>query len=240
MSIIKEILTHTAHRPFNLPCGQWKYYQEWNNTVFLHWQIPVEAVRELVPPELDIDCYNGSCYVSLVGFTMQNIRPRYLPSISFISDFNEINLRTYVVYNGKSGVYFLNIEAAKSISVFIAKHLSGLPYEKAVMARTETTFTSRNNKKGFYFDASFDIKEMILNKTALDKWLTERYCLYLKQDGKVFCYDIHHQEWSLRTININLLSLNYRIGSFKLSGQLPDLANYSGGVKVLSWQKLET
>src|SRR3978361_939257 len=121
MTDISNILSTTSHRPFELPIGKWKYYQEWNNTLFLHWAIPFDILRKHVPEGLNIDSYNGKYYISLVAFTMQKIRPKYLPSVSFISDFHEINLRTYVDSGSKKGVYFLNIEAEKYLSVFVAK-----------------------------------------------------------------------------------------------------------------------
>ena len=43
---------------------------------------------------------------------MEQIRPRYLPAVSLVSDFHEINLRTYIDNDERKGVYFLNIEAA--------------------------------------------------------------------------------------------------------------------------------
>jgi uncharacterized protein len=237
MPTVSEILKTTAHRPFKLPVGPWRYYQEWNNAIFFHWQVPFELLRELVPHKLELDSFNGQFYVSLVAFTMQKIRPRYLPSISFVSEFNEINLRTYVNYNGKQGVFFLNIEAAKFLSVLLAKWLSGLPYEKAVMKRTDKSFISKNTNKYFYFDVSFDVEEPIVSKEKIDKWLTERYCLYLAKGNDIFCYDIQHKEWPLRRIAVRSLNFKYKVGKIDLFGQPPFLAQYSDRVSVLAWDR---
>lgn len=177
MTEILNILTDTLHRPFEIPSGQWKYYQEWNKALFLHWEVPFEVLRRCVPDYLNIDKFGGRCYVSLVAFTMQNIRPRYLPSLSYISDFHEINLRTYIDQDNKKGVYFLNIEAEKYISAFIAKSLSGLPYEKSHIQRTDKKYKSSNVIKNFFLDAEFVIKKELVQKSNLDSWLTERYCL---------------------------------------------------------------
>jgi uncharacterized protein len=236
---INEILSTIGHRPFALPTGQWKYYQEWNNVLFFHWTIPVDILQKCVPEKYIIDTFNGKCYVSVVAFTMQKIRPRYLPSISLISDFNEINLRTYIENNSKKGVYFLNIESGKLISNFIARSLSGLPYEKADIKRTKKKYTSTNLKKGIYLDAEFEIKDEIEHKTELDKWLTERYCLYFDKGNRYYRYDIHHKEWKLKKIEIRQLKLNYRISDMNLSGRQPTLTHYSDGVKVLAWKRHE-
>jgi uncharacterized protein len=238
MTSISTILKDTSHRPWELPAGKWQYYQEWNNALFFHWAIPFDILRNYVPEKLELDTFNGQAYVSLVAFTMQKIRPRNLPSIACISDFNEINLRTYINNNHKKGVYFLNIEAEKSLSAFIAKQVSGLPYEKSTIKRTATKYNSSNLKKGFFLDTEFEIKEELQNKTELDKWLTERYCLYLAKDDKIYRYDIHHQEWELKDAEIKRLNLRYKKGSMDLINQ-PDLVHYSDGVKVLAWKRQE-
>lgn len=234
---IDDILTDISHRPFSLPGGEWKYYQEWNDALFFHWTILFEVLRKCVPEKFNIDKFDGNCYVSLVAFTMQKIRPRHLPAISFISDFDEINLRTYIDNDNKKGVYFLNIEAEKLTSTFIAKSISGLPYKKSNIQRTGKKNKSTNSKQGFYFDTEFEVKQDLEHKTELDKWLTERYCLYLDNNNQFYRYDIHHKEWSLKTIEIKSLNLNYKVGDMNLSDKQPSLTHYSDGVKVVAWRR---
>lgn len=236
MTDIQELISDIAHRPFPIPGEQWAYYQEWNNALFLHWAIPLEIVRKCVPDKLNIDTYDGTCYVSLVAFSMEKIRPRYLPSIQFISDFAEINIRTYINMDGRKGVYFLNIESEKSLSAFVARIVSGLSYEKANINRTGQKFISTNVKKNFRLDAEFEIQSTIEHKTALDQWLTERYSLYLDIGHEFYRYDIHHKEWELKKIRLNKLNLKYQIGDIKLTEQ-PNLSHYSNGVKVIAWKR---
>ncbi|RYZ53870.1 MAG: DUF2071 domain-containing protein [Sphingobacteriales bacterium] len=235
MTDIPNILSKISHRPFELPVGEWRYYQEWNNALFLHWVVPFNILREHVPENLQLDGFAGKYYVSLVAFTMQKIRPHYLPSLKFVSDFDEINLRTYVESGNRKGVYFLSIEAGKHLSAFVAKQLSGLNYEKSVIVRSGKQYKSENAAKRFFLDAEFEVEEKLLDKSILDKWLTERYCLYLQVKGETFRYDIHHKEWELRNVTIGNLQLEYRIGEYTLSSKHPDLFHYSDGVKVLAW-----
>ncbi|MDY3339557.1 DUF2071 domain-containing protein [Riemerella anatipestifer] len=237
MNITDLILNDTSHRPFKIPSGNWIYYQEWNRALFLHWIIPFELLRELVPSNLNIDTFDGKCYISLVAFTMEKIRPRFLPSIKCISNFDEINLRTYVDNNNKKGVYFLNIEAGKTLSVFIAKAISGLPYEKAKINRMDKFYKSENPQKGFNLNAEFEVEEEIIYKTELDKWLTERYCLYLNKDKNLYRYNIHHQEWQIKNVSIKNLDVNYKVGNINLNNQPPNLTHYSEGIKVMAWKR---
>jgi uncharacterized protein len=237
MTDISSILSEISHRPFELPTRPWKYYQEWNNALFLHWEIPFDTLRKYVPARLHIDSYDGKYYISLVAFTMQKIRPKNLPAVKFISDFHEINLRTYIDNDNRKGVYFLNIEAEKHLSAFIAKKLSGLPYEKAIIKRTRNTYNSKNSVKKFSLDAEFEVKQRLLNKSDLDKWLTERYCLYVDTNRSLFRYDIHHKEWELKNVVIKKLDLSYQVGDISIKGKQPGFIHYSDGVKVIAWRK---
>ncbi|MGQ3013406.1 MAG: YqjF family protein [Flavobacteriales bacterium] len=238
MASPKEILEAQAHRPWPLPAGRWSYYQEWNRVLFLHWKVAPELLQPHLPAGLPADLYEGQAWVSLVAFTMEHIRPRLLPAFSFISDFHEINLRTYVTHKNKPGVYFLNIEAGKALSAQVSRALSGLPYEKSeIVRKTDATrhiHRSVFQRKGFYLNADLQLRGTQESRTALDSWLTERYCLYQEQNGRLYSYDIHHAEWPLRRIEISDIQLDYHIGA--LHFQYPaDLVHYSDGVQVLAW-----
>lgn len=231
------LLKLTKHRSEALPLHRWKYYQEWNRVLFLHWAVPLAELRKLVPEELVIDTYEGVAYVSLVAFSMEKVRPRLLPSVHFLSNFDEINVRTYINQSGKQGVYFLNIEAANRLVSLVAKSLSGLPYEAANLSLGAGKFEARNKKKNFNLSVDFEVDcGRPIQKSPLDHWLTERYCLFLQEGSKNFCYDVHHIEWPLCTVHIKQLELHYRFGSLMFDTP-PDLVHYSPGVQVLAWPK---
>lgn len=230
-----EILDNgSPYRSWNIPEEDWSYYQEWNRSIFMHWEVPYDDLRSLVPSGLELDTFEGRCWVSIVAFTMEKIRPAYLPSFSPISNFDEINVRTYVKKKGKSGVYFLNIEAGKYLSTFLSKMLSGLPYEKSQISRGDNFYTSYNPNKGFKLDLDYQIGPRISKKTPLMIWLTERYSLFLENDKEIYWYEIQHSEWDLNEVFIENLEIYYSIGNL-IFNDMPDLYQYSPGVKVLAW-----
>ncbi|WP_430613118.1 YqjF family protein [Flavobacterium sp. JP2137] len=237
---IKKILTQVDHRPWALPTTPWVYYQEWNEVCFMHWKVDSEALEKLLPPGVALDLFEGEAWVSLVPFTMERIRPSFLPAFAPISNFHEINLRTYVVKDGKPGVYFLNIESAKWLSTLLAKKLSGLPYENASISRktdgNQQLYSSLNTLKGFRISARFTTSARKTAKSPLEIWLTERYCLYVDQGAKLYCYDIHHLEWELEEVTLQQLTIDYQIGGIALQ-QPPHHLNYSKGIRVVAWDK---
>ena len=75
-------------------------YQNWRDLLFLHWPVPVEVLRPLVPAPLSIDTYDGVAYVGLVPFWMIGVRPNWAPTRSAFR-FLETNVRTYTHLDGR-------------------------------------------------------------------------------------------------------------------------------------------
>lgn len=212
------------------------YYQEWNDVVFLHWRVDHEELRKLVPKDLQIEKYNGESWVSLVAFTMEKVRLRNLPSFPSVSNFHEINFRTYVKFKGKQGVYFLSMECGSKISCLVAKVLSGLPYRYSRIIRNKGLCSSVNVKSKDKLYLKYEVGNQLTHKSGIDKWLTERYALFQDKDKAINEFNIHHVEWPLNKIKVSDLRLDYP----KFNGLLnhsPEITHYSPGVKVIAWDK---
>lgn len=121
-----------------------------------------------MPSDLQIDTMDGQAWVSVVAFTMEKIRPAHLPPFSPISNFHEINIRTYDSYNGTPGVYFLSIEGGKRSSCFIARSLSHLPYRYSAMMRREGSFQSRNTPYSEELRVDYSVGDKCAEKSPLD------------------------------------------------------------------------
>jgi uncharacterized protein YqjF (DUF2071 family) len=233
---IREILNTTDHRPWAIPTENWRFYQEWNNAIFLHWQVDLSELEKFVPKELEIDLYEGKPWVSVVAFTMEKIRPKYLPSFGPISTFDEINIRTYIKSKNKTGVYFLSIEGGTSLSCKIAKGMSELPYRFSKIKRSQNKFKSYNSEFNDQLDLEFSVGKVVAQKTGLDKWLTERYALFQDSEKSINEFDIHHLEWPINELTLTKIKVNYPRFE-KLLKNEPNEMQYSKGVKVIAWGK---
>ncbi|MCP9768542.1 DUF2071 domain-containing protein [Lacihabitans sp. LS3-19] len=233
---INEILNSTEHRNWVKPKESWRFYQEWNEAVFFHWKVEVDILQKYIPNGLEIDLFEGQAWVSLVVFKMEKIRPKGFPAFSPISNFDEINIRTYVKSGNKTGVYFLSIEASSRISCFIARKISELPYRFSNIKRSFGKIHSVNNTFEESLKIEYQLSENVNEKSDLDKWLTERYALFQDADLKINSFDIHHLEWPLKAIEVSYFKLNYNRFE-NLIGNTPDKIQYSKGVKVLAWGK---
>lgn len=238
MKKVTHLLSELKDSRSDLNPDKWNYYQEWNNSVFLHFEIPYELLIDLIPNDLELDSFNGKYYVSLVAFTMNELYPKNLFPLGYISNFHEINIRTYVNKDNKSGVFFINIEAEKILSSFIAKILSKLPYTKSQIKRKLKNYKSLHNKKKLALDISYDIHDGQITKNDLDIWLLERYCLFYEKKSDIFRYDIYHKPWSIQSLDLISLKIKYSFGNVKLSSDNLIGYHYSKGVEVLSWPRI--
>ena len=231
---IREVLEQIAHRPWKMPDGSWKYYQEWNHALFLHWKVKPQLLKSWLPPPLELDLFEDYAWISIVIFRMERIRPRGVPSFSPVSNFGEINIRTYVKYKGKQGVYFLSIEASKRLSSFIARKVSELPYRYSKMKYGESNCRSVNTEYQDELSFSFKVGDSIIQRSPLDIWLTERYALFQDARSGINAFDIHHVQWPLHSAFVTDFRLKYQRYNDLLKGG-PDLLHYSPGVQVLAW-----
>jgi len=235
---INELLKASDHRPWPIPQTPWKFYQEWNQVVFLHWEVEPSLLKEFLPRNLEIALIDGKAWVSIVAFTMENIRPRNLFPFPPVSTFYELNVRTYVKRNGKLGVYFLSMEGGKRLSCYLAKKISGLPYRYSNMKRTPNRFSSSNDLHSDQFQVSYIPGKKIIDKSPLDRWLTERYAVFQDVKGDVVDYNVHHAEWEVHDLDVSDLTVDYPRFQHLLIGN-PVRLHYSPGVRVVSWGKNE-
>jgi uncharacterized protein YqjF (DUF2071 family) len=158
---------------------------------------------------------------------MEGIRHRHSPSFKPVSDFYEINIRTYVTNDDMAGVFFLNMEAAKRFSSWIAKTVSGLPYYYEAMQNAEGYFKSKGISYKYKTGKDFERNE-------LANWLTERYAVYHEKNGQFYRYQVHHGMWPLKEVALSELDITYPMLKEKFNWQ-PTLFHYSPGVQVLAW-----
>lgn len=219
--------------------------QEWHHLLFAHWPVAAEVVRALVPKQFELDLWQGQAYVGVVPFQIRNLRPRSIPCVPVLSHFAEINVRTYVTYGGIPGVWFFSLDAANLSAVIGARFLYALPYYHADFAIRRdgyaTTYRSRRKQrpKPAEFEATYKPVSPVMEwkppEQTLERFLSERYCLYAISGGHVYRTPIHHLPWPLQlaeaTVRVNTIAspLGLRFD------QVPPLLHYSESLDVLVW-----
>ena len=113
-------------RTWPAPGSPWVMKQTWSSLLFAHWRVPGDYMRDLVPEQLEIDTFDGSAWIAVVPFLMTGIRFRYLPPIPPTHQTLELNVRTYVRYGGRPGVYFFSLDAERRLIVEAARRFFSL------------------------------------------------------------------------------------------------------------------
>src|SRR5690606_26374179 len=142
-----------------------------------------------IPEKIELDTFNNMAWVSLVAFEVKNMRLRNLPSLPYVSNFLEINLRTYVIKDGKPGIYMFSIETDKFIEVLLTRIFIGLPYRKSKIKRTRKKLVSKNKILNQRLNVKIGTNRPLTEKTHLDLWLTERHALYDISANKICRFD---------------------------------------------------
>lgn len=191
----------------------------WRELLFAHWVVDPATVRPLIPAGLQLDLFQGRCYVGAVPFLMENVTPRLVPPLPGLHAFPELNLRTYVTAGGKPGVWFFSLDAGQKLAVRVARRFFHLPYFDAkfeiALTGGEISYTSVRTHKGAAeakFSAEYRPIGPVYHSAAgtLDAWLTDRYCLYASDRvGAIYRGEIDHGPWPLQkaeaTVHVNTL-----------------------------------
>ena len=132
------------------PDGSPILHQRWNNLLFMHWPIDADMLRPLIPDALEIDTFQGSAWIGITPFHLEELRPPLLPAVPGLSEFNECNVRTYVVHNGVPGIWFFSLDASKLLPALAARIFFMLPYYKASIRFVEgdELFSYRVKREG--------------------------------------------------------------------------------------------
>jgi uncharacterized protein len=207
---VHPLLRSVAHRPWPLPCGSWVMKQTWHDLLFAHWPLPPEVLRAVVPLQLTLDVFDGHSWLGVVPFHMSGIRARGLPPIPGLSRFPELNVRTYVTYGGKAGVYFFSLDAAHRPAVRAARRFYHLPYFFAEMSSREQQrrihYRSRRPQSSAEFRGQYSATSEVRSPEpgSIEHFLTERYCLYTTHRNRVYRCEIHHPPWPLQDAEAEL------------------------------------
>src|SRR5438270_5050495 len=103
------------------PAGTPVMHQNWENLLFLHWAVDPDEIRPLVPAELELDLFADRAWIGVTPFRMTGVRLHSLPEVPGLNTFLELNVRTYVHHDGKSGIYFFSLDASKILPTIAAR-----------------------------------------------------------------------------------------------------------------------
>ncbi len=205
------VLQNVSHRPWPLPTSPWGWSQTWSDLAFAHYRASRRELRELIPGNLKLQEFDGSPWIAVVPFQLGHVRRRGLPWLPIMPSFPELNLRTYVEYDDKPGVWFFSLDAQSWPIVCGGRLGFHLPYHYASIRCQESedglAFASRRIGGKVRFSGRYRAigDSFIAEPGSFEHWATERYCLYtLNRRGEIVRGEVHHPPWPLREAEVEI------------------------------------
>ena len=218
-------------------------YQTWEHLLFLHWAVEPDQIAATLPAGLYVDTFEGAAYLGVVPFYMRKVRPRGLPAVPGISNFLELNVRTYVYdEHGTPGVWFYALDAGQPLAVAAARLFFHLPYFWSAMAARRApdgTIDYRAHRRGTPgpFAGRYIYRPVGDSAPAepatLPFFLAERYVLFAATRRGLASGRVHHTPYPLQSVETPLWSgVQLGLTGFPMPDRPPDHALFSPGVSV--------
>ena len=185
----------------------WILTQTWQDVLFLHWPVPPHILEQHIPIDLKLDLFEQNAWLSIVLFKVNGQRLRLLPPFPGTDSYVQLNIRTYVTYKEKKGIYFFTLDVSNHFVAQLAS-MGGLKYRYAKMALQQKgnnySFTGHSNIFKERARISYKPLPSEITSSNFDKWLVERYCSWTKSNNLLLRIDIHHLPWQLQKAQINI------------------------------------
>ena len=217
-------------------------YQRWSWLAFLHWSYPPEVVQRLLPASLAVHDFDGRAWVGLTPFVLGDLRTPVAPAPPWFASFPETNVRTYVVGpDGREGLWFFSLDAARLEPVLVARSTFALPYRWAAMTVVRdgplVRYRSRRRWPGPTPASSAVTLEVGSRLAAgelggFDHHLTARWQLYTTIGPLLARARVDHEPWPLHRAVVRELRGNLLTAAGLPAPQGAPVVHWSPGVRT--------
>jgi uncharacterized protein len=187
-------------------------HHRWESLLFLHWRLPPARIQRTLPEALTVDTYNGEAFLGITPFFMRNVRPVGMPAIPGLSNFQELNVRTYAFDRaGVPGVWFYSLDCNQRLAVAGARALTGLPYFNAAMKSSIVDFINYSCQRNGAAEAA-EYRYRGIGSTAqadpgsLEFFLLERYYLFSVRHRSLIRAQVSHHPYNFRQAEVPFYS----------------------------------
>lgn len=193
---------------------------EWRKLAMANFPVDRSVLKKFLPFKTEIDLWNETCYVSLVGFQFKDTKIKGI-KIPFHTNFQEVNLRFYVRHkdNGtwKRGVVFIKEIVPKPALTFVANTIYKENYVTMPMKHTWITSIDTLTVEYKWKKKQWNIFKVIADKTSKqiindseEEFITEHYWGYTKiTNSKTSEYGVEHPKWEVYPIKDYLIDVDF-------------------------------
>ena len=208
---------------------------EWRKLAIANYEIDEAILKKFVPAKTELDQWNDTTYVSLVGFRFVNTKVLGI-KIPFHTNFEEVNLRFYVRHkdNGewKRGVVFIKEIVPRAAITFVANNLYYEHYETMQMKHLwqenpnnrVTKYEWKCNNQWQSMRIESELQSSPISTDSETEFITEHYWGYTKvNDSKTYEYEVTHPKWEAYKVNDYQINVDYGLvygEPFKILNQM--------------------
>jgi uncharacterized protein len=217
-------------------------YQTWSWVSFLHWSYPPEVVQRLLPRGLRVHDRDGRAWVGLTPFLLRDLRTPLAPAPPWFAHFPETNVRTYVVGpDGRDGLWFFSLDAARLEPVLVARASYALPYMWSAMTVERDgavlRYRSRRRWPGPTPAASavtLEVGDPLAPEELgpFDHHLTARWQLYTTLGPVLARATVEHEPWPLHRAEVRELRSDLLAAAGLPAPEGPPVVHWSPGVRT--------
>ncbi len=190
---------------------------KWENLIMANYAVDPTILIPYLPKGVELDSFEGKCYVSLVGFMFNETKIFRVP-IPYLGSFEEINLRFYVVRKDgdtlKRGVVFINETVPYAAVAWMANYLYKEHYT-AVKTKHDWELTDsfkkinyswKKDKKWNTIQVNAQSNSSSMKTGSIEAFIFEHYFGYTRvNEHKTLEYGINHPSWKINQV------IDYRI-----------------------------
>lgn len=185
-----------------------------------------------------MDTFDGSAWIGLVPFVMEDLRPTALPALPHHRRFVEVNVRTYVVdRTGRPGVWFFSLDVPLVDVVAAARATAGARYCLARATHTSDGQRHRYSltrrwpaRPGAHAEIEVEAGDIVNEDDPLSRFLTARWAALTKWCGRLLRSPVTHEPWPLVGAEVRELDQSVVQAAGLVDPVGDPLAHFSPGV----------
>jgi len=167
------------------------------------------ALTKYIPRGTEIDTWNNTCYISLVGFMFVNTKVKGI-SVPYLTDFEEINLRFYVRFKNsnqwKRGVVFVKEIVPKRLISAVANTVYGEHYYcypmRNMLIQTgnimDVRYEWRFKHEWNFMEVKVTNAPQPLAEGSEAEFITEHFWGYTQlKNNRTSEYQVEHPRWNI-------------------------------------------
>lgn len=189
----------------------------WEHLILASYAVPPALLAPRLPPGVELDLFEGSPMVSLVGFMFLDTRVLGIPWPGY-RDFPELNLRFYVRRGEERGVMFVREFVPLRMVAWMARLLYNEPYRAAPMdgaiARSGDELTVRYGLefggRRHTMTCRADAKTLVPGPESVEHWFKEHSWGYgCDRSGRLLRYEVRHPTWAVHPVRSVEMDLDW-------------------------------